>query len=58
MDDQITSRQAAEIAGTTISTINRWVESGKLTPTVVLPGYRGARLFARKDVEELSEKAS
>jgi DNA-binding transcriptional MerR regulator len=59
MSEPITSRQAAEVAGTTVTTINRWVASGRLTPVIEVPGYRGARLFDPEDVAALrSERAS
>jgi DNA-binding transcriptional MerR regulator len=59
MSEPITSRQAAEVAGTTVTTINRWVASGRLTPVIEVPGYRGARLFDPADVEALrSERTS
>ena len=59
MSQPITSRQAAELAGTTVTTINRWVVAGRLTPVIEVPGYRGARLFDPADVEALRvERAS
>jgi len=48
--DPVNSREAARIAGTTQTTINRWVKSGRLQPSIEFPGYRGARLFEREDV--------
>jgi DNA-binding transcriptional MerR regulator len=52
-DDLMTSRQVAEATGKTISTVNRWVDEGKLQPAMTLPGYNGARLFARSAVEQV-----
>lgn len=54
--EPITSRQAANLAGRTVTTINRWVQSGRLIPVIEVPGYRGARLFDPADVEALSEQ--
>ena len=58
MDDMVTSREAAEIAGTTITTVNRWVKAGRLQPVIELPGYRGARLFSRDDVTAIANRSS
>jgi DNA-binding transcriptional MerR regulator len=59
MSEPITSRQAAEVAGTTVTTINRWVAAGRLTPVLEVPGYNGARLFDPADVLALrSERTS
>lgn len=55
---QIGSRDAANLVGVTQTTINRWVQSGRLVPVAEFPGYRGARLFARADVEALAETAT
>lgn len=52
---QIGSKDAAEIAGVTQATINRWVAAGRLKPVAEFPGYRGARLFARADVEAVAK---
>jgi DNA-binding transcriptional MerR regulator len=56
MSEPITSRQAAEVAGTTVTTINRWVAAGRLTPVIEVPGYRGARLFDPADVAALRQE--
>lgn len=50
MDEPVTSREAAEIADTTQTTINRWVKNGRLKPVFEVPSYNGARLFDRADV--------
>ena len=55
---RIGSKDAACLLGVTQTTINRWVKSGRLRPAVEFPGYRGARLFARADVEALAESAT
>lgn len=58
MIDPVNSREAARITGTTQTTINRWVKSGRLTPEIEFPGYRGARLFERAAVLEAAGLAS
>lgn len=50
--DLITTAQAAEILGVTISTINRDVLLGRLTAHQKLPGRTGAYLFDRKVIEK------
>lgn len=52
----LTSRQVAERMGTTISTVNRWVTTGKLSEAQKIAGYNGARLFAIEDVDALLER--
>lgn len=56
----MTSRQVAERVGRTITTVNRWVSEGRLTPALVLEGYNGPRLFDPASVDALTqqEKAS
>ena len=56
MADRITSREVAELTGTTQSTVNRWVKAGLLKPTFEMPGYRGARLFDVDDVQRLAQE--
>ena len=51
MQDPITAKQAAALAGVDRRTITRWVETGKLVPTMKLGDATGAYLFARSDVE-------
>ncbi len=38
------------------TTINRWADAGRLPTTAKAPGLRGARLFAREDVEALADE--
>lgn len=54
----LTSRDVAARKGVTVTTVNRWVNSGKLTPAVEVPGYRGARLFDEESVDALEADAS
>ncbi len=48
--DLLPTAEVARLAGVNVKTIHRWVEAGRLTPAVVAPGPRGARLFDRRDV--------
>ena len=52
--DLITTNEAAAILGTTVSTVNRWAQSRKLTPAHEIEGRGGIRLFLRADVEALA----
>lgn len=52
--DLVKAREAAERLGVDIRTIHRWVAAGRLTPVIVVPGYKGALLFARADIEALA----
>jgi excisionase family DNA binding protein len=52
-NDLISSIEAAELLGVGRSTLTRWVQSGRLTEAMKLPGDTGARLFRRTDVEAL-----
>lgn len=47
---------AADILGVSRWTLTRWVEAGKITPTVRVPGYRGAWLFERSALEEFAKQ--
>lgn len=51
----ITTAEACEIlGGLHPSTVNRWVQLGRLTPAQKLPGARGAHLYVRSDIERLA----
>lgn len=48
----------AEVAGrleVSPHTINRWVNSGRITPAVQAPGIRGPRFFTAEAVEQLQD---
>ncbi len=45
---------SAEIIGCSVSTVKRYVDSGRLAPVHQLPGRTGAYLFAREDIERLA----
>jgi excisionase family DNA binding protein len=47
----LTATQAAERAGITRRTLTRWIASGRIAPTVQLPGRTGAMLFHPDDVD-------
>lgn len=54
--DEIPTRAALAILGyTNPSTITRYVQSGKLTPSRKLPGQNGPYLFWRADVQRLAD---
>lgn len=57
-DDLIPTDEAARLLGCDVSTIARWVRSGKLTPTIKAPGLRGAMLFSRSDVQSIKASDS
>jgi excisionase family DNA binding protein len=52
-DSLIGSAEACTILGVDRSTLSRWVQLGKITPTMRLPGPKGVMLFDRADVERL-----
>lgn len=54
----LTTRQAAEVLGESISTVTRLANLGTLTTYAKAPGVRGARLFRRSDVERVAAKRS
>jgi len=51
----LSSRQAAELLGKSVSSISRAVTAGRLTPALRLEGQTGAMWFRRDDVEALLE---
>lgn len=48
-EDLLTTGNIADIASVDRSAVHRWVEDGKLTPTITTGS--GIRLFRRADVE-------
>lgn len=56
MEDLLKARDAAEILNCDVRTVHRWAETGRLPIAVKVPGYRGALLFRRDDVEELASE--
>jgi hypothetical protein len=57
-DTEVTAAEAAEILGKDRRQVTRLVKRGTLKPSRKLPGYTGAYLFWRADVEAISERAS
>jgi len=56
--DLLGTTEAAAELGLERSTISRWVQLGRLTPALKLPGLNGAMLFHRADIEGLREEAT
>jgi predicted site-specific integrase-resolvase len=53
--DEITTAEACEIlGGIDRSTLIRWKDEGKITPTRKLPGQTSTYLWGRSDVEALA----
>lgn len=53
-DSLLTSRQAAERLGISVSQVNRLAAAEAIPTAVQIPGLRGARLFAPSDIEAIS----
>ena len=53
MPDLLTTRQAATRLRVDVSTLSRWVASGRIHPAIKLPGIRGAMLFDPAEVERV-----
>jgi len=53
-EDVIGAREAEQLLGVSQSTLNRWIKRGLIRPARQLPGYRGAYLFDRADVERFA----
>ena len=54
LNDLLGTKEVAEIMGTNRTTINRWVDSGRIKP-VGSVGKRGIRVFDRAEIEALAE---
>lgn len=50
----ISASEAADLLGLSVATVHRWAEVGKLAVAYKGNGRRGARLFARSEVERLA----
>jgi DNA-binding XRE family transcriptional regulator len=50
----ITANQAAAQVGVNRRTITKYVETGRLTPAMKLPGTKGAWLFRQADIDLLA----
>lgn len=53
---KLSTQQAADIIGTSVSTVQRMAKSGELPPAGRLPAARGVFEFNRADVERVAEK--
>lgn len=51
-DELLTTAQVAELTGWSITSVNRWANSGDLPPEHKLPGRTGSYLFRRSIVEQ------
>ena len=54
--DLITANQAAAAVGVNRRTIMRWVETGRLSVALKLPGDTGATLFHRTEGDRLADE--
>jgi len=52
----LTSREAAERLGVSISTLHLLSQLGEITPVLQAPGLRGAKWFSPEDVDALKAK--
>jgi len=52
----LTSREAAERLGVSISTLHLLSQLGEITPAIKAPGLRGAKWFSPADVDALKAK--
>lgn len=57
-DNLLTTKEAADLLGVSVATINRWADKGDLTVAAKAPGLRGARLFRRIAVEDKAAEAA
>ncbi|RIQ11423.1 helix-turn-helix domain-containing protein [Jiangella rhizosphaerae] len=53
---KLSTQQAAEIIGVSVSTVQRLAKSGELPPAGRLPAARGVFEFNREDVERVAVK--
>jgi DNA-binding transcriptional MerR regulator len=51
--DLVATAEVAALCGVNHRTVNRWVESGRLTPAGKVPGLTGAHFFHREDALRL-----
>jgi excisionase family DNA binding protein len=54
--DLVSTTEAAEIIGTSASTVNRWASNGRLPVALQSPGPTGARFYKRTTVERVAAK--
>jgi len=51
----IGTAKAARLLEVDRSTLTRWVKAGKVTPAIVVPGYKGPLLFDPTDLPQSAE---
>ena len=54
----LTTREAADALGVSPQTIARWVDAGRITPSLRGPGVRGVMWFDADAVAALAKEAS
>jgi predicted site-specific integrase-resolvase len=54
--DLLTSAETATRLGIDRGTLTRWVQAGRITPAMKLPGKNGPALFAPADVDALTSQ--
>ena len=54
----LTSAEACKRLGIDRSTLSRWVASGRITPSLKMPGLRGPFLFDAAEVERVKAEAA
>jgi predicted site-specific integrase-resolvase len=54
MPEPIGTTEAAQRLGVDVSTISRWVASGRLKPLFRLPAKTGAMVFAPEEIERVA----
>ncbi|MFM8155410.1 MAG: helix-turn-helix transcriptional regulator [Actinomycetes bacterium] len=54
----VSAREVCELLHISRSGLDRWLDAGRLTPALKLPGKTGAYLFHRSDIEALKGAAA
>ena len=54
--ETVTSKEAADRIGISLSTFHNWIAAERITPVKKLPGARGPYLFDAADVERIREE--
>jgi len=50
-DELVSTKTVSERLKVTVTTVNRWANTGRLVPAVEMPGETGARLYRLSEVE-------
>lgn len=56
MAKYLTTAQVAEAANRSIRTVSRWIQDGRLQPSLKIPGRTGAYLFDPEHVAEVLQQ--